>query len=474
LRYLHPLILIARTDNYSCVKVDRMESQTFCCPVCSRELNREMITSPDAIDESLHPLLAVNMHRWEPGKEICIDCIRRYSRLHDELSAAFPNFAEQELKVLPTPMRLDAPDELRGRGVTIAFLDSGFYAHPDLAQPHNRIVKYANLVERAKPADLTTPQISSWHGMMTSVVAAGNGFLSGGLYRGIASEANVVLVKVGVSSRVRHLDITRGIRWVIRHRHEFNIRIVNISAGGDYEASYLTDELSQAVEDATRAGLVVVAAAGNSGHLRDHPVLPPASAPSAITVGGLDDKNNLDFADNDMYRSSYGPTIDGLQKPEVIAPGIWIAAPILPGTPTAEQATLLSELEHAGDGDLREIIKRHPGVDEDLDHAAQLAPYLLHNIVWMKIRDNNVISGHYKHVDGTSFAAPIVSSIAAQMLEAVPDLKPREVKLALIRTAVRLPHVKVDLQGWGIVNPRAAIAAAAEMGGEGYHPAPQR
>jgi len=444
-----------------------MESQPVFCPVCRRDVDSRMIATPDPVDESLHPLLAVNMHSWEPGKPICTDCVRRYSQLHDELSAAFPHFAEQELKVVPTPMRLDAPDEFRGRGTTIAFLDSGFYAHPDLAKPRNRILKYVNLVERAKPSDLTTPQPSSWHGMMTSVVAAGNGFLSDGLYRGIASEANLVLVKVGMSSRVRHQDIERGIRWVIRHRQQFNIRIINISAGGDYEASYLTDELSQAAEDASRAGLLVIAAAGNSGHLRDHPVLPPASAPSVITVGGLDDKNNLDFSDNEMYRSSYGPTIDGLQKPEIIAPGIWIAAPILPGTPTAEQAVLLSELENAPDAELLEIIRRHPGVDEDLDHATELASYLLRQVVWIKIRDNNVISGHYKHVDGTSFAAPIVSSIAAQLLEAVPDLKPHEVKLALIRTAVRMAHADVDRQGWGMVNPRAAIAAAMAMRGRG-------
>lgn len=434
------------------------------CPVCLREVEPELLVASEAIDAALGPLLAVNARSWEPGKQICADCIRRYSRLRDELLAAFPHFAEQELKVLPTPMRLDAPDRFRGRGVTIAFLDSGFYAHPDLVEPRNRILKYVNLVDRAKPSDLTTPQLSSWHGMMTSVVAAGNGFLSNGLYRGIASEANVVLVKVGVSSRVRHADIARGIRWVIRHRQRFNIRIVNISAGGDYEASYLTDELSQTAEAATTAGLVVVAAVGNSGHKPNHPVLPPASAPSVIAVGGLDDKNNLDFSDNDMYRSSYGPTIDGLQKPEVIAPGIWIAAPILPGTATAEQAALLSQLESAGDSQLREIILRHSGIDEDLDNAVDLAPYLLPQLVWIKIRDNNVISGHYKHVDGTSFAAPIVSSIAAQMLEAVPDLKPHEVKLALMKTAVRLPRVEVDRQGWGMVNPRAAIAAAIATG----------
>lgn len=451
-----------------------MASNSAFCPVCRREVDGRMIANPDVVDESLHPLLAVNMHAWEPGKPICMDCIRRYSHLHDELTTAYPHFAEQELKVIPTPMRLDAPDEFRGRGATIAFVDSGFYAHPDLAKPRNRILKYVNLVERAKQSDLTTPQGSSWHGMMTSVVATGNGFLSGGLYRGIASEAKLVLVKVGMSSRVRHQDIERGIRWVIRHRKEFNIRIINISAGGDYEASYLTDELSRAAEDATREGLLVIAAAGNSGHLRDHPVLPPASAPSVICVGGLDDRNNLDFSDNRMYRSSYGPTIDGLQKPEIIAPGIWIAAPILPGTPTAEQAVLLSELENAPDAELLDIIKRHPGVDEDLDHATELAPYLLRQVVWIKIRDNNVISGHYKHVDGTSFAAPIVSSIAAQILEAVPDLKPHEVKLALIKTAVRMGQVDVDRQGWGMVNPRAAIAAAMAMRTNGNHPQSHR
>lgn len=442
-----------------------MDRPHITCPTCRRDVEAESLAHPEVINDAIMPLLTVNAQGWEPGKEICTDCLGRFFRVHDELVAAFPQFADEELKVLPTPMRLDAPTELRGRGVTIAFLDSGFYAHPDLTQLKNRILRYVNIIERTRPTDLKMPQVSSWHGMMTSVVAAGNGYLSGGLYRGIASEANLVLVKVGVASRISHSSIEQGLRWVIRNRQRYNIRIVNISCGGDHEESYLTDGLSRAAEDATRAGIIVVAATGNSGHQPNHPVLPPASAPSVISVGGLDDKNDRDFSNFDMYRSSFGPTIDGLQKPEVIAPGIWVAAPILPGTPTAEQAALLSMLESAGDAELREIISRHKGVDEDLDHAATLAPYLLRHIVWIKIRDNNVISGHYKHVDGTSFAAPIVSSIAAQMLEAIPDLTPQEVKLALIKTAVRLPRVGVDRQGWGVVNPRAAVLAAIEMRG---------
>jgi serine protease AprX len=251
-------------------------------------------------------LLAVNARAWEPGKPICRDCLSPFVRVRDQLAATFPQFAQQELKIIPTPVRLDASDRRRGRGITIAFLDSGFYAHPDLTWPDNRILKYANMVGRSLRTDLKAPHVSSWHGMMTSVVAAGNGFLSGGLYRGIASEANVVLVKVGSASRIRHEDIARGLRWVIRNRQRYNIRIVNVSCGGDREASYLHDDLSQVAEDAARAGLVVVAATGNAGNDASHPVLPPASAPSVITVGGLDDKNNLEFADNDMYRRATG------------------------------------------------------------------------------------------------------------------------------------------------------------------------
>jgi len=244
--------------------------------------------------------------------------------VHNQLVTAFPRFSEQELKILPTPMRLDAPEEYRGRGITIAFLDSGFYAHPDLTEPRNRILRYIDITGRTRPADLKTPRVSSWHGMMTSVVAAGNGLLSDGLYRGIASEAQVVLVKVGRAARISHEDITRGLRWVIDNRKRYDIRIVNVSCGGDREESYLTDELCQVAEEAVRCGIVVVAATGNAGFEENHRVLPPASAPSAISVGGLDDKNTLDHGQFDIYRSSYGPTIDGLQKPEVIAPGIWI------------------------------------------------------------------------------------------------------------------------------------------------------
>ena len=217
-----------------------------------------------------------------------------------------------------------------------------------------------------------------------------------------------------------------------------------------------------------KAGLAVVCAVGNAGLAPGHPVLPPASAPSSIAVGGLDDQNSLDRARRGMYRSSYGPTVDGLQKPEVIAPGIWVAGPILPHTPTAIEAHLYAELDAAADDELNDIILSHAGVDKDLDEARDLTVPLLRQLISIKLREGNVINQHYKFVDGTSFAAPIVSSIVACMLEANPKLTPQRVKRILIETAERVDGVEVDRQGWGVVAPRKAVELALRMRTAGH------
>lgn len=431
------------------------------CPICQRGVAQAEMLPHGAVGEATASLVAANTPGWRPEAGICRRCAERFAEAHERLRHRYPTFGHREYKILPTPLRLGASSQYTGRGVTVAFLDSGFYAHPDLVEPRNRILRYVDITNTKSGDDaLFTPDVSSWRGMMTSVVACGNGHLSNGLYRGIASDANLVLVKVGSARRIVHDDIRRGVEWVIRNRERYDIRIVNISCGGNYEAPYLEDALCQAAERASKAGILVCAAVGNAGHDRNHRVVPPASAPSVLAAGGLDDKNRLVFADYDMYHSSYGPTIDGLQKPEVIAPGIWVAAPILPGTPTADQAALLSTLADAPDSALRDLIASNPGVDEDMDAALGLDSYLIRHLVEIKLRDNAVISGSYKHVDGTSFSSPIVASIAAQMLEANPALKPFQLKSILVRTATRLPHVPVDRQGWGVVNPKRAVQRA--------------
>ena len=429
------------------------------CPVCGREA--EGLVPVEGLSEDLKKLIAANAPGDSLVSLVCPRCVQLFERAKVVLEKNRLIF-EQGRYVLPTYLRLGADERFTGRGVTIAFLDSGFYAHPDLTTPHSRILAYHNIVPRGQSTLETTDPVS-WHGMMTSVVAAGNGALSSGFYRSIAPDVNVVLIKISKSGHITEREIRRGLLWVREHKEKYNIRVVNISAGGDKESSYLHDPLSRTVEQAVREGLVVVCAAGNAGHEPGHPVLPPASAPSCIAVGGLDDKNSLDRARRGMYRSSYGPTFDGLQKPELIAPGIWVPAPILPHTPTAAEAELYATLDRAPDAELRTIIEQNAEVNRDLYDSRDLPAYLLRHVISIKLHEADVISEHYKFVDGTSFAAPIVSSVVACMLEANPHLSPQQVKRILIDTAERLPGVEIDRQGWGVVQPSRAIEFALAL-----------
>lgn len=428
------------------------------CPVCGRLAQGELF-SIASLPEGLQSIITPNATTTK-ASQVCGRCVELFNRARRQIESHAAIFEQNEF-VLPTPLRMDADERFTGRGVTIAFLDSGFYAHPDLTTPGNRILAYHSIFE-GDHTSLETNDVASWHGMMTSVVATGNGGAEG-FYRGIASEANVVLVKIGRTHRISEDQIQKGLEWVLAHAEEHQIRLVNISAGGDFEDTYLTNPLSQTVERCVKAGVTVVCAVGNAGYVPGHPVLPPASAPSCIAVGGLDDRNSLDRARRGMYRSSYGPTIDGLQKPEVIAPGIWVAAPILPQTPTAEEAELYSKLYGAADEELADIIKSNAGLDQDLDEASSLPVPLLRQLITIKLREGNVINQHYKYVDGTSFAAPIVSSIVACMLEANPRLRPQQIKRILIETAERVPEIEVDRQGWGVVSARQAVELALAL-----------
>ncbi|MBC7798976.1 MAG: S8 family serine peptidase, partial [Pyrinomonadaceae bacterium] len=86
--------------------------------------------------------------------------------------------------------------------------------------------------------------------------------------------------------------------------------------------------------------------------------------------------------------------------------------------------------------------------------------YALRQLIALKIREEAVITRHYKYVDGTSFSAPIISSLIACMIQANPKLTPQQIKRILIGTAERLPHYEVDRQGWGVVDPRKAVELA--------------
>lgn len=362
--------------------------------------------------------------------------------------------------VIPTAVRLPADSAYTGKGVTVAFLDSGFYPHPDLMTPVSRIVAYNDLAGERRSLVSSGPVESwQWHGTQTSVAAAGNGSLSDGLYRGLAHESKLVLVKVSKGGHISEENIARGIDWVIANRKRYDIRILNISLGGDEDVPCSKSIIDQAAEEAIRHGIVVVVAAGNSGGESRHSI-PPANSPSVITVGGYTDNNQLSGNNLDLYHSNFGRTVDGTVKPEIVAPAMWMAAPILPGTRFYERAEALSHLAAAADYQL-------PGLARELEETAELPEQLvksgateIRQFIEAALQQQKIVATHYQHVDGTSFAAPIVSSIVAQMIEANATLTPGAVKNILISTADRIVSQPVLRQGYGVVNARRAVELA--------------
>jgi serine protease AprX len=332
--------------------------------------------------------------------------------------------------VMPTHVRLNANPDYTGKGVTVAFLESGFYPHPDLV---DRVLAYHDLAgERSCLLSSDPVESWQWHGTQTSVVAAGAGHLSDGLYRGLAHQAKLVLVKVSEGGRITEENIARGIRWVTANRERYDIRVLNISLGGDEDVPCSKSIIDQAAEEAISEGIVVVAAAGNSGAEGRHSI-PPANSPSVITVGGYSDNNQLDGNGLGLYHSNFGATADGTVKPEIVAPAMWVAAPIFPGTNLYERAEALSRQSTT--------IEMQSDVEQDLKQL-------------------KIVATHYQHVDGTSFAAPIVTSIVAHMIEANPRLTPGAIKNILISTADRIANESVIRQGYGVVNARRAVELA--------------
>jgi serine protease AprX len=395
--------------------------------------------------------------------------LTRNSGSFDVLDVLDDPMPENRFGIIPTPQRLGADSRYHGEGITIAFLDSGFYAHPDLTQPENRILKYIDITN-PKDGDrqLYKPADQSWHGMQTTVAAAGNGYLSDKRYRGIASQARLVLVKVGSKRGIEQENIEAGLKWVLENKDKYGIRIVNISLGGDDDVPYKDSAVDLAAEALVAAGVIVVVAAGNSGCTDSPNLTPPGNSPSVITVGGYDDKNTpgssgaktlCDTAPA-MYCSSFGHTADGILKPELLAPAIWVPAPLMPGTKVFERAQALwaiaSAPRHAINRRARELWEK-----ADLPELiCEQLPPIIRAMVERTLDRHKVIHPKYQHVDGTSFAAPIITSVVAQMLEANPKLTPEVVKHILTSTAHRVPYFPRIRQGFGILDAPEAVAEA--------------
>ncbi len=294
-----------------------------------------------------------------------------------------------------------------GKGVTIAILDTGIYPHPDFIEPVNRIIHFVDLVNNKN----TKPYDDNGHGTHCAGTAAGNGYASSGKYRGPAFQANLIGVKIlNKMGSGRASQVIKGLEWCLSNKEKFNIRIVSLSLGYKATESYREDPVCQAVGKLWENGIVVCAAAGNDGP-EAKTINSPGIHQDIITVGASDDVNTPQLFDDKVADfSSRGPTIDGLTKPDVLAPGTNIVSARARGS--------------------------------FLDKTS---------------KDNNVVDDWYITLSGTSMATPLCAGIIAQLLEAQTYLTPEEVKLRLKRSCSRVTSVDANTQGEGLVNAVKAL-----------------
>lgn len=196
----------------------------------------------------------------------------------------------------------------KGKGISIAFLDTGICMHPDLK---DRILAFRDFQNGR-----TIPYDNSGHGTHVAGICCGNGRLSGGRYAGIAPEAQIVAAKVldGEGNGSRE-DVAASVRWILENRDKYRIRILNVSVGAVRQRDDLNAVLVNCMEEAWDAGLTVVVAAGNMGPDAGSVTI-PGNSKKVITVGAYDD---CTFP-NQCY-SGRGPTADCICKPEISAPG---------------------------------------------------------------------------------------------------------------------------------------------------------
>ncbi|MCU0514216.1 MAG: S8 family serine peptidase [Anaerolineae bacterium] len=369
---------------------------------------------------------------------------------------AYPVYPPAHPALLTTPERVNAAPDYTGRGVVMAFIDSGFYEHPDIA---GRVLAHVDCTtDDFSEHPQAVPAIESyvWHGQMSSVIAAGDGRLSGGKYRGIASSSHLVLIKVSSpDNAIKEADILRGFQWLLAHHRRYAIRVVNVSVGGDYPALKAEHPLHQAVQALAAQGVTCVIAAGNRGEAH---LLPPASAAEAIIVGGYNDMNTLDRHRWQPYHSNYGVAHDLSHKPDVVAPAIWVAAPILPVSAVAREARWLGTLLNGHPAAALETLLQEGQADLHLTpEMVQHRGENLYHKLEHRLHELKLIDPHYQHVEGTSVAAPIVSAVVAQLLEIDPALTPAQIAVVLRRAGRHIAGIPPHKQGAGALDALRAV-----------------
>jgi serine protease AprX len=202
---------------------------------------------------------------------------------------------------------------LRGGGITIAAIDTGIFPHEDFVTPNDRIIFFLDLINgRTEPYD------DNGHGTFCMGCAGGNGTASGGEFAGIAPQANLLMIKaMDEDGGGRISDILLAMQWVYDNVDTYNIKVLSMSLGIEpFMINPFRDSLAEAATTLWRRGIVVCAAAGNSGPAQGT-INSPGTARSVITVGAVDDREPELKIARFSSRDREGGT-----KPDIIAPGV--------------------------------------------------------------------------------------------------------------------------------------------------------
>jgi serine protease AprX len=239
----------------------------------------------------------------------------------------------------------------------------------------------------------------------------------------VAPQANIASIRViDDNGHARVSTVIQGIQWAVQNRRAYNIRVINLSLGGPVGTSYRQDPLAAAVEMAWHAGVVVVAAAGNGGP-GSGTIVTPAYDPYVVTVGSVDMNATVARSDDTpAFFSSRGPTVDGLSKPDVVAPG-------------------------------RKMV------------STRVSGSFLDNLF-----PDRVVDTYFFRLSGTSQAAAAVSGVVALMLDANQGLQPDQVKRRLMASASPVPGYDANAVGAGLVDAYEAAKGGA-VGKQSARPA---